>query len=86
MEADLVILMYYIGMADNKKNVGNPDRYLISFKEKYEFNYAASQLQKQVPGTTKQEAKEALTKAAKQVDPSDGREKIMRQARKDLKS
>jgi aspartate/methionine/tyrosine aminotransferase len=73
-------------MADDKKNIGKPDRNLISFKEKYEFNYAVNQLQKQVPDTTKQEAKDALTKAAKQVSPSEGREKIMRAARKDLRS
>lgn len=72
-------------MADNKKNVGKPDRNLISFKEKYEFDYAAKQLQKQVPDTTKQQAKSALTEAAKAVSPSEGREKIMRQARKILK-
>lgn len=72
-------------MADNKKDTGNPDRYLISFKEKYEFNYAAKQLQNQVSGTSMQAAKAALTAAAKKVDPSDGREKIMRAARKILK-
>jgi len=73
-------------MTDNKKNIGNPDRYLISFKEKYEVNYAVTQLQKQVPGTTRPEAKEALFEAAKQIDPSRGREKIMAAARKDLRS
>jgi len=72
-------------MADDKKNVGQPDRNLISFKQKYEFNYAAAQLQKQVPDTTRQEAKDALTKAARQVTPSEGREKVMRAARKFLK-
>lgn len=72
-------------MADDKKKVGNPDRNLISFKEKYEFDYAAKQLQKQVPDITRQEAKEALTKAARQVSPSEGREKVMRAARKILK-
>jgi hypothetical protein len=72
-------------MADNKKNIGNPDRYLISFKEKYEVDYAVNQLQKQVPNTTKQEAKEALIAAAKKIDPSRGREKIMAAARKDLR-
>lgn len=45
-------------MADNKKKTGRPDSYLISFKEKYEFNYAAKQLQKQVADTTRQEAKD----------------------------
>jgi hypothetical protein len=72
-------------MADDKKKIGSPDRNLISFKEKYEFDYAAKQLQKQVPDTTRQEAKEALTKAARQVSPSEGREKVMRAARKILK-
>lgn len=43
-------------MADDKKNVGKPDRNLISFKQKYEFDYAVKQLQKQVPDATKQEA------------------------------
>lgn len=72
-------------MADDKKNVGKPDRNLIAFKQKYEFDYAAKQLQKQVPDTTRQEAKEALTKAARQVSPSEGREKVMRAARNALK-
>lgn len=73
-------------MADNKKNIGKPDRNLISFKQKYEFDYAVKQLQKKVPETTKQEAKDALTKAAKKISPSEGREKIMRAARKELRS
>jgi hypothetical protein len=73
-------------MADNKKKIGKPDRNLISFKEKYEFNYAVKQLQKQVPDTTRQEAKDALTRAAKKISPSEGREKIMRAARKRLRS
>jgi hypothetical protein len=73
-------------MADDKKKVGQPDRNLISFKEKYEFDYAVKQLQKQVPDTTKQEARNALTKAARQVSPSEGREKAMRAARKILKN
>jgi len=73
-------------MADNKKNIGKPDRNLISFKQKYEFDYAVKQLQKKVPETTKQEAKDALTKAAKKISPSEGREKIMRAAKKDLRS
>lgn len=72
-------------MADDKKNIGNPDRNLIAFKQTYEFDYAAKQLQKQVPDATRQEAKEALTKAARQVSPSEGREKVMRAARKILK-
>jgi len=72
-------------MADDKKKTGNPDRNLIAFNQKYEFNYAVRQLQKQIPDTTRQEAKEALTKAARQVSPSEGREKVMRAARKILK-
>jgi hypothetical protein len=72
-------------MADDKKKTGTPDRNLISFKEKYEFDYAVKQLQKQVPDTTKQEAKQALTEAAKKISPSEGREKIMRAARKKLR-
>lgn len=40
---------------------------------------------KQVPDTNRQEAKEALTKAARQVSPSEGREKVMRAARKILR-
>jgi len=72
-------------VVDDKKKIGQPDRNLISFKEKYEFDYAAKQLQKQVPDTTKQEARDALTRAARQVSPSEGREKIMRAARKILK-
>ena len=72
-------------MADNKKDVGKPDRNLISFKERYEFDYAVKQLQKQVADTTRAEAKEALTEAARKVSPSDGREKIMRAARKILR-
>jgi hypothetical protein len=73
-------------MTDNKKKTGKPDSYLISFKQKYEFDYAAQQLQKQVKGTTRQEAKDALTAAAKKISPSEGREKIMRAARKKLRS
>ncbi|HBB96071.1 MAG TPA: DUF3606 domain-containing protein [Blastocatellia bacterium] len=72
-------------MGDNKKKTGKPDRNLINFKEKYEFNYAVKQLQKQVADTTRQEAKDALTAAAKRISPSEGREKIMRAARKILK-
>jgi hypothetical protein len=72
-------------MADDKKNIGKPDRNLISFKEKYEVDYAVKQLQKQVPDTTKQEARDALFDAARKISPSEGREKIMRAARKDLR-
>jgi hypothetical protein len=79
------LLRYNMPMADNKKKRGKPDRNLISFKQKYEFDYAAKQLQKQVADTTRQEAKDALTKAAKKISPSEGREKIMRAARKILR-
>jgi hypothetical protein len=72
-------------MSDNKKKIGQPDRNLINFKEKYEFDYAVKQLQKQVPEATKKDAQDALTQAAKKISPSEGREKIMRQARKNLK-
>lgn len=72
-------------MADDKSKVGRPDRNLISFKQTYEFDYAAKQLQKQFPGETKQAVKDALTNAAKRVSPSEGREKVMRAARKNLK-
>ncbi len=71
---------------DNKKKIGKPDRNLISFKEKYEVDYAIKQLQKQFPDESKQAVKNALFKAAKKVEPSEGREKIMRQARKDLRN
>lgn len=73
-------------MADNKKNTGKPDSHLISFKERYEVDYAVKQLQKEFSDEKRQVVKEALLDAAKQVDPSDGREKIMRQARKNLRS
>jgi hypothetical protein len=73
-------------MSDNKKNTGKPDSYLISFKEKYEVNYAVNQLQKEFPNEKKQVVKDALFEAAKKVNPSDGRENIMRQARKNLKN
>jgi len=73
-------------MADDKKNVGPADRHLISFKQKYEFDYAARQLQKQVPDATRQEARNALARAARQESPSEGRERIMRAARKILRA
>jgi hypothetical protein len=72
-------------MADDKSKVGKPDRNLISFKQRYEFDYAVNQLRKQFPDETKQEVKAALTEAARQVSPSEGREKIMRAARKKLR-
>ena len=72
-------------MSDDKRNIGKPDRNLISFKQKYEFDYAVGQLQKQFPSETKQEVKDALTEAARRVSPSEGREKIMRAARKNLR-
>ena len=71
-------------MSDDKNKV-KEDANLISFKEKYEVNYAVNQLVKQIPDATKKEAKEALFNAAKKVSPSEGREKIMQQARKNLK-
>lgn len=72
-------------MSDNKKKIGKPDRNLISFKQNYEVDYAIKQLQKQFPDETKKEVKEALFKAAKKVEPSEGREKIMKEARKNLR-
>jgi len=72
-------------MSDDKTKIGKADRNLISFKQKYEVNYAVKQLQKQFPDETKKEVKDALVNAAKKVDPSEGREKIMREARKNLK-
>lgn len=73
-------------MADDKTKIGKPDRNLISFKEKWEFDYAVKQVQKKAPdGTTRQEAKDALTAAAKKGAPSEGRKKIMREALKKLK-
>jgi hypothetical protein len=72
-------------MADDKTKIGKPDRNLISFKERYEFDYAVWQLQKQFPDETKKDVKDALTAAARKVSPSEGREKIMRQARKSLR-
>lgn len=71
-------------MADDKKNIGKPDRNLISFKQKWEFNYAVKQLQKKADDATRQEAKDALTAAAKKISPSEGRKKIMREALKKL--
>lgn len=73
-------------MADDKKNIGKPDRNLLSFKQKWEFDYAAKQVQKKAPeGTTRQEAKDALKAAAKKFAPSEGRDKIIRDAVKRLK-
>lgn len=72
-------------MSDNKKKTGTPDRNLISFKQKYEFDYAVNQLKKQFPHETKQDVRAALTTAARKVSPSEGREKIMREARKKLR-
>ncbi|MFA5029613.1 MAG: DUF3606 domain-containing protein [Patescibacteria group bacterium] len=73
-------------MSDNKKKIGKPDRNLISFKQNYEFDYAVRQLKKQFPDETKQDVKDALIKAAKKVEPSEGREKIMKEARKKLRN
>ena len=71
-------------MADNKNKIGRQDRNLISFKENYEVDYAVKQLQKQFPDETKKDVKDALFDAARKVEPSEGREKIMRLARKYL--
>ena len=73
-------------MGDDKKKTGTPDRNLISFKQKYEFDYAVKQLQKQVPDATKTEANTALTEAAKKISPSEGRRISMRATRKVLRS
>lgn len=35
-------------MSDDKSKVGKPDHNLISFKQKYEFDYAVKQLQKKI--------------------------------------
>jgi hypothetical protein len=72
-------------MADDKKKVGKEDDNLISFKQNYEVDYAIKQLQKKFPDETKQIVKEALFNAAKVISPSEGREKIMKQASKNLK-
>ena len=72
-------------MADDKKKTGRQDDNLINFKQKYEFDYAAKQLQNQFPNETKRAVRDALTEAATEVSPSEGREKIMRQARKNLR-
>ncbi len=72
-------------MADDKNKI-KEDRNLISFQENYEVNYAVNQLKKQFPDETKKDIKEALFEAAKQVKPSEGREKIMRLTRKNLRS
>jgi hypothetical protein len=72
-------------MPDDKKKVGKQDDNLISFKQKYEVDYAVKQLAKEFPDETKKAVKEALTEAAKKISPSEGREKIMQQARKNLK-
>jgi hypothetical protein len=77
-------LIKYTYMSDNKNKTGHPDRNLINFKQRYEFDYAVNQLRKQFPGETKQEVKRVLTEAARKISPSEGREKIMREARKKL--
>ena len=71
-------------MADDKKKQ-KEDRNLISFKEKYEVDYAVNQLRKQFPDETKTAIKEALFDSARKVAPSEGREKIMQLARKRLR-
>lgn len=72
-------------MADDKKKVGKEDDNLIGFKQKYEVDYAVKQLQKKFPDEKRQTVKEALFEAAKKISPSEGREKIMREAIKNLK-
>lgn len=72
-------------MLDNKNKV-QEDKNLISFKQRYEVDYAIKQLMKQFPNETKADIKEALFDAAKQVKPSEGREKIMKLARKELRN
>ena len=72
-------------MSDDKSKVGKPDRNLISFKQKYEFDYAVNQLRKKFPEENQTAVKKALTEAAKKVSPSEGREKVMREARRKLR-
>lgn len=72
-------------MADDKSKAGRQDRNLIAFNQKYEFDYARRQLEKQFPTETRQAVKDALTEAAREISPSEGREKIMRAARKKLR-
>lgn len=71
-------------MSDDKKRVGKQDDNLISFKQKYEIDYALKQLQNQFPNETKKAVQTALFDAAKSVSSSEGREKIMKQARKNI--
>ncbi len=71
-------------MADDKSKT-KQDANLISFQEKYEVDYALRQLQKQFPDESKKDVKDALLDAAKKISPSEGREKIMKEARKNLK-
>lgn len=73
-------------MADDKTKTGKEDDNLISFKQKYEVDYAVKQLQKQVPDVTKRDAKDALFEAARKTSPSEGRENVMRVARKILRN
>jgi len=72
-------------MADDKTKVGRQDDNLISFKQKYEVDYAVNQLKKAFPDESRKDVKEALFKAARENSPSEGREKIMRAARKNLR-
>ena len=73
-------------MSDDKNKRGKPDSYLISFKQKYEVDYALKQLQEQFPNKTKAQVEAALFNAASKIDPSEGRKKIMEQASKILKN
>ena len=72
-------------MADDKTKTGKEDDNLISFKQKYEVDYAVRQLQKKAPEATKKEVKEALFQAARETAPSEGRQKIMNKAERALK-
>lgn len=72
-------------MADDKNKVGAQDRNLIAFKQKYEVDYAVKQLHKQFPDVTKKDVKSTLFAAAREVSPSEGREKVMEAARKKLR-
>lgn len=72
-------------MADDKSKT-KQDANLISFKQKYEVDYAVNQLKKQFPDETKKDIKDALFDSARRISPSEGREKIMQQTRKVLKN
>jgi hypothetical protein len=52
------------GMADNKKNVGQPDRALFSKKEPYEVDYLVGKLSGQFPSATHAEVRKAVIESA----------------------